>query len=195
MAHTQAGSRVDWVDVGKGICIILVVMLHATHGVENALGETSFFSSVIAWAKPFRMPDFFLISGLFLAARIDRPWRSYLDTKVVHFAYFYLIWVHIQLGLKAPHFVSELGAAGFIELYLKSYVIPFSSLWFIYLLAVYFVAAKLLNGLPKLAVLRGAALMHILVPETGIFIVDQVSDRFVFFYTGYIAGTPDLCVC
>ena len=41
------------------------------------------------------MPDFFLISGLFLAARIDRPWPAYLDTKVVHFAYFYVLWVNI----------------------------------------------------------------------------------------------------
>lgn len=188
MAHALANQRVDWVDVGKGICIILVVMLHATHGVENALHETSLFSSLIDWAKPFRMPDFFLISGLFLAARIDRPWRSYLDTKVVHFVYFYLLWVHIQLGLKAPHFINELGPGGFFTLYLKSYVIPFSSLWFIYLLAVYFVAAKLLSGLPKLAVLGAAAAMHIGVPETGVFILDQFSDRFVFFYTGYVAA-------
>jgi uncharacterized membrane protein YcfT len=187
MAHSEA-QRIDWVDVGKGICIILVVMLHATHGVENALGQTSILSSLIAWAKPFRMPDFFLISGLFLAARINRSWRSYLDTKVIHFAYFYLLWVHIQLGLKAPHFISELGLSGFLQLYLKSYIIPFSSLWFIYLLAVFFVAAKLLNSLPKAAVLAGAVLMHIVVPETGIFIFDQVSDRFVFFYAGYMAA-------
>jgi uncharacterized membrane protein YcfT len=47
---------------------------------------------VVAFAKPFRMPDFFLISGLFLARVIDRDWRTYLDRKVVHFVYFYLLW-------------------------------------------------------------------------------------------------------
>jgi len=182
------GLRVDWVDIAKGLCIILVVMLHATLGVEKAMGETSSLSAIIDWAKPFRMPDFFLISGLFLARRIDRPWRSYLDTKVMHFVYFYVLWVNIQLGLKAPHFIGELGLAGFIKLYLTSYIIPFSSLWFIYILAIYFVAAKLVAHIPKSVVFLAAAAMHIAVPETGIFAVDQFSERFIFFYTGYAAA-------
>ena len=29
-------------------------------------------------------------------------WKSYLDSKVVHFAYFYLLWLHILLAVKAP---------------------------------------------------------------------------------------------
>lgn len=191
-AHDGTGPgqpiRVDWVDVAKGLCIILVVMLHATLGVEKAMGETSTFSAIIDWAQPFRMPDFFLISGLFLARRIDRPWRSYLDTKVLHFVYFYVLWVNIQLGLKAHHFIGELGLAGFVKLYLSSYVIPFSSLWFIYILAIYFVAAKLVSSLPKPIVFLAAAMMHIAVPESGIFALDQFSERFVFFYTGYAAA-------
>ena len=48
------------------------------------------------------MPDFFLISGLFLASVIDRDWRTYLDRKVVHFVYFYLLWMTIQFAFKAP---------------------------------------------------------------------------------------------
>ena len=183
------GFRVDWVDIAKGLCIILVVMLHATLGVEKAMGETSTLSAIIDWAKPFRMPDFFLISGLFLARRIDRPWRSYLDTKVMHFVYFYVLWVNIQLGLKAPHFIGEFGMAGFFKLYLSSYIIPFSSLWFIYILAIYFVAAKLVARVPKAIVFLAAAAMHIAVPETGIFAVDQFSERFIFFYTGYAAAS------
>ena len=59
--------RVDWVDYAKGICIILVVMMHSTLGVEKAAGELSWLNGFIEWARPFRMPDFFLISGLFLS--------------------------------------------------------------------------------------------------------------------------------
>jgi uncharacterized membrane protein YcfT len=131
------------------------------------------------------MPDFFLISGLFLAARIDRPWREYLDTKVVHFAYFYVLWLHILLAVKAPTMIAEMGAAGFLTTYVASFVDPFSSLWFIYLLAVYFVVAKLCHGLPKPAVLAGAALLHVAWPETGVFLADEFASRFVFFYAGY----------
>jgi len=80
--------------------------------VEQALGQTGFMHYVVAFAKPFRMPDFFLISGLFLAQVIDRDWRTYLDRKVVHFAYFYLLWTALQFAFKAPLFVAEQGVAG-----------------------------------------------------------------------------------
>ena len=76
--------------------------MHSTLGVEAAAGQTSWMHHVVAFAKPFRMPDFFMISGLFLARVIDRDWRTYLDRKVVHFVYFYVLWVTIQFAFKAP---------------------------------------------------------------------------------------------
>ncbi len=187
MARSEAGPepRLAWVDVAKGLCILLVVLMHATLGVEKAVGFETSLHGFIEWARPFRMPDFFLISGLFLAARIDRPWRSYLDTKVVHFAYFYVLWLTIQFALKTPGMVQENGAAATLADYLTSFVVPFGTLWFIYLLAVYFVVAKLLRPLPKWLVIAGAAALHVFTPHTGVFIVDEFASRFVFFYAGY----------
>ncbi len=106
-----ASGRVDWVDYAKGICIVMVVMMHSVLGVEAAAGQTGFMHLVVMFAKPFRMPDFFLISGLFLSVVIDRDWRTYLDRKVVHFAYFYVLWVTIQFGFKAPTFAAEIKLA------------------------------------------------------------------------------------
>src|SRR6478736_6788627 len=93
-------KRVAFVDYAKGLCIIMVVMMHSTLGVEKAAGAEGWLNLVVAFAMPFRMPDFFLISGLFLANVIDRDWREYLDRKLIHFGYFYLIWMTIQLGFK-----------------------------------------------------------------------------------------------
>src|ERR1700730_5512954 len=81
-AKPQESGRVDWVDYAKGFCIVMVVMMHSTLGVEKAAGATSWLGTVVEFARPFRMPDFFLISGLFLSRVIDRDWRSYLDRKV-----------------------------------------------------------------------------------------------------------------
>ena len=113
-------GRVDWVDYAKGICIVMVVMMHSVLGVELAAGENGFMHLLVAFAKPFRMPDFFLISGLFLPLVIDRDWRTYLDRKVVHFAYFYVLWVTIQFGFKAPAFAAESSWAHAGYLYLES---------------------------------------------------------------------------
>ena len=110
MDAPQTG-RVDWVDYAKGFCIVMVVMMHSTLGVEAAAGREGWMHALVAFAKPFRMPDFFLISGLFLARVIDRDWRDYLDRKVVHFVYFYVLWVTIQFAFKAPMFAAEHGLA------------------------------------------------------------------------------------
>ena len=77
-------SRVAWVDYAKGFCIIMVIMMHSTLGVEKAADAEGWMHYLVAFAKPFRMPDFFMISGLFLARVIDRDWRDYLDRRVVH---------------------------------------------------------------------------------------------------------------
>ena len=180
--------RIDWVDYAKGICIILVVMMHSVLGVEKALGQESWMGGFIAWAKPFRMPDFFLISGLFLASRIARPWREYLDSKVWHFAYFYVLWLTIQSALKAPGLYAEGGLAAVLGGYATGFIQPYGTLWFIYLLAVFFVAAKLLRHAPPLLVLAAAALLEIAPVETGSLLIDEFAARFVYFYAGYIAA-------
>jgi uncharacterized membrane protein YcfT len=184
----RSRQRVDWVDYAKGFCIVFVVMMHSTLGVEQAAGEQGWLHTVVAFAKPFRMPDFFLISGLFLAQVIDRDWRTYLDRKVVHFAYFYVLWMTIQFGVKAPNLVAEHGATGAAWLYLESFWEPFGTLWFIYLLPIFFIVTKLAHDLrvPPLVLWLAAAALEIAPIATGSTVIDEFAGRFVFFYTGYL---------
>jgi uncharacterized membrane protein YcfT len=178
--------RIDWVDYAKGICIIMVVMMHSVLGVELAAGATGFMHPLVAFAKPFRMPDFFLISGLFLPLVIGRDWRTFLDRKVVHFAYFYVLWVTIQFGFKAPGLAAESSwsHAGF--LYLESFIEPFGTLWFIYLLPIFFVVTKATRGLPPLLIWGLAAILEMSHFSTGWTAIDEFGARFVYFYTGYL---------
>jgi uncharacterized membrane protein YcfT len=182
----SAGDRVDWVDYAKGICIVMVVMMHSVLGVEAAAGQTGFMHLVVMFAKPFRMPDFFLISGLFVSVVIDRDWRVYLDRKVVHFAYFYLLWVTIQFGFKAPSFAAESGWAHVGLLYLESFIEPFGTLWFIYLLPIFFVAIKATRRTPPLVIWGLAALLEMAHVATGWTAIDEFAARFVYIYSGYI---------
>ena len=183
---TKAEARVDWVDYAKGICIVMVVMMHSVLGVELAAGETGFMHAVVMFAKPFRMPDFFLISGLFLAFVIDRDWRLYLDRKVVHFAYFYVLWVTIQFGFKAPAFAAEQGWPHVGVEYLESFIEPFGTLWFIYLLPIFFVVIKLTRNVPAILVWGAAALLESAHVATGWTAIDEFCARFVYIYSGYL---------
>jgi uncharacterized membrane protein YcfT len=180
-----AAGRVEWVDYAKGICIVMVVMMHSVLGVEAAAGQTGFMHGLVMFAKPFRMPDFFLISGLFLSVVIRRDWRTYLDRKVVHFAYFYVLWVTIQFGFKAPAFAAETTWAHVGLLYLGSFVEPFGTLWFIYLLPVFFVVTKATRSIPPLAIWGVAAVLEMAHIATGWSVIDEFCARFVYFYSGY----------
>lgn len=183
-----ARARIDWVDYAKGFCIIFVVMMHSTLGVEKAAGQEGWMHYLVAFAAPFRMPDFFLISGLFLARVIDRDWRTYLDKKVVHFVYFYALWVTIQFAFKAPSFAAEWGWEGTVLAYLTAYVEPFGTLWFIYMLPIFFVVTKAARhaGIPWQAMLAFGAILEIAPIHTGSLLVDEFAGRFVYFYAGYV---------
>src|ERR1043165_4192553 len=159
--------RVGWVDYAKGFCIVMVVMMHSTLGVEGAAGSESWMHYLVAFAKPFRMPDFFMISGLFLARVIDRDWRTYIDRKVLHFAYFYVLWVTIQFAFKAPGLFFTNGLFGIATLYAEAFIEPFGTLWFIYLLPIFFVITKLTLRAPVIVIWLIGAALEIAHIQTG----------------------------
>ncbi len=186
-AGDQAAGRVGWVDFAKGFCIIFVVMMHSTLGVEEAAGSQGWMHNVVQFAKPFRMPDFFLISGLFLGLVISRPWPRYIDRKGVHFLYFYLLWMTIQFVVKTPAWAAEgMSLAEIARLFAISLIDPFGTLWFIYILPVFFVVTRLLKNLPWQLTLGVAALMEIAPIHTGWMIPDEFAARYVYFLAGYL---------
>ena len=100
-AKPRPEDRIAWIDYAKGWSIVLVVTMHSALGVGLAVGEQGWLHEVVAFAKPFRMPDFFLVAGLFAGRAIEGPWRAFTDRKVLHFVYFYALWLFIALAVKS----------------------------------------------------------------------------------------------
>jgi uncharacterized membrane protein YcfT len=182
----RTGERIAWIDYARGFSIILVVMMHSTLGVEASLGRDGWLHEAVAFAKPFRIPAFFLVSGLLVSRVIDRDWRTYLDSRVLHFVYFYVLWVTIQFLFKFPGFAAEQGIVGATRLYLEAFVQPFGTLWFIYLLPIFFLVVKLLRRVSPVLIFSAAALLETLHLDTGSVVIDEFASRFVFFYAGYV---------
>ncbi len=186
-------SRVNWVDFAKGITIILVVQMHVTVGIQSSLNETaSFMNPFMDFFRAFRMPLFFLVAGLFLHRSINKPWGEYIDKKVIHFAYFYFLWIAITFVIKYP-LTDPSSAHGFtIDRLLWSAIEPFGTLWFIYMLAVFYVVTRLLNPLPMPVVMAIGLALFIWQPNPEIgFLPDGHSSlikefcwRYIFFLTG-----------
>ena len=187
---TKDQERITWIDYARGFSIILVVMMHSTLGVEVSLGREGWLHEAVSFAKPFRIPAFFLVSGLLVSRVIDRDWRSYLDGRVLHFVYFYVLWLTIQFLFKFIGFAAEQGALAAVRLYVEAFVQPFGTLWFIYLLPIFFLAAKVLRRIPPAIVWIAAALLEIAHLDTGSVVIDEFASRFVFFYSGYVLAQP-----
>ncbi|NOZ31664.1 MAG: acyltransferase family protein [Alphaproteobacteria bacterium] len=180
------GNRLDWVDSAKGISIILVVMLYAAYTTGEATGGTGFLHIIVGFATPFRMPEFYLISGLFLSQVINRDWRRYLDRRFVHYLYFYGLWALILIVFKVAIFAGDpVRALSWIA---WAIVEPFSMLWFIYVLAFLSLAVKVAHAarIPHWAMLIGAATLQIAPVATPFYAVNQFAEYLIYFYSGYV---------
>jgi fucose 4-O-acetylase-like acetyltransferase len=97
-----AKSRWHWVDYLRGIAILLVVYRHALLGIQYGNIHVSpileranmiFFS--------FRMPLFFILSGIFIGGSMARKSLSQLiGSKFENLLYPYIIWSIIQITLQ-----------------------------------------------------------------------------------------------
>lgn len=182
VADATAQGRLAWIDTARGLCIVLVVLMHEVAGFEVALGRQSWIDPLIDWARLFRMPAFFLVSGLFMSRVIDRPWAEFIARRVASFAWLYVIWLAINCLLKFPTW-GDGGPAALLGPFLLGLVQPFGILWFIYLLPLFFVVTKLCRGQPALLFLA-AALLSLVPVQTGWVLVDQFAGRYVFFLSG-----------
>ena len=184
-------GRVNWVDHAKGACIILVVALFTTQGFSASGLHSGWMDPVMRWAQPFLMPAFFFLAALFLNRTLFGPPKHYIDRKILHFAYFYIVWLVLQdvilnsgLLFSAPHvFLGNLFAA-LIE--------PRASLLLVYMLTVFHVATWLLRRVPARKVFAMAVGLQIAFAtgwiDTGSIVLNEFGQWFVFFFAGYIAA-------
>ncbi|MDX8438244.1 acyltransferase family protein [Mesorhizobium australafricanum] len=182
----SSSTRMPWVDTAKGLSIILVVMMYSAYNTGEYTGGIGFLHYAIGFATPFRMPEFFLISGLFLSQVIDRPWRRYIDRRVVHYLYFYVLWAIISIGLKIGLFSRD--PAGMLHDLAMAVVQPYGVLWFIYMLAVFGIAARVLRevSVPHWLVIAAAAALQMWAPQSESYALSQFAAYFVFFYLGFV---------
>lgn len=95
-------NRYPWVDYLKGIAILLVVYRHVLIGIERSQIQVP---PVLADANmvfySFRMPLFFILSGLFINSSIAKRTLNKLAwLKFETLLYPYLVWAFIQVSLQ-----------------------------------------------------------------------------------------------
>jgi len=188
---SPAGRRIGWVDYAKGICIIFVVMMQATLDYEQNVGTEGWLHHAVAFARPFRMPDFFLLSGLFLSLSINSSRREYFDRKIFHFIYFYILWLAVQMTFTETGMLIQ-NPRAYFRAFVIALVDPINSLWFVHMLAIFFIVTRLVRRLPVLAVFSAAVALQIAFSigllHTEWHVANRFFDRYVYFFAGYAAA-------
>jgi len=158
--------RVTWVDVAKGISILLVVLYHVWNALNNRSDRViipAVWADVIDPVLTFvRMPLFFFVSGLFIGKSVQKNAWPFIKDKLAGIAYPYVLWtiIHatIMIGLSGViHAKSEIT---FRQLPYLLAIKPYAQYWFLYVLFLALMLYLLLTKLkiPSLAIALFAVL-------------------------------------
>jgi len=95
---TVSDGRVQWVDVARGVGIILVVLGHVLRGLHDAglIADGPAFARVDAAIYLFHMPLFFALSGMFFERGILRRglWSS-IPPRMESLLYPIIVWSYV----------------------------------------------------------------------------------------------------
>jgi fucose 4-O-acetylase-like acetyltransferase len=128
-------SRIEWVDVAKGLGIFLVVFGHTLGGLRDSpiLGNTKWLQFSIDYIYTFHMPLFFFLAGLFVARSACRSFYEYFLDKASVIVYPYFMWSIIEGTL-------QIFSARFTNNQVSSYRLleivysPIDQFWFLYVI-------------------------------------------------------------
>ncbi|WP_179950944.1 acyltransferase family protein [Xylanimonas oleitrophica] len=153
-------GRVAWIDAGRGVAILLVVLYHAARWLGSEPWE-----AVNAFVATLRMPFFFVLSGLLATRVASMAWRELWRRRLSLYLWVFAVWEAVGVLAYLAGFAlqgTRLGIRGLALDLLLAPVRPLYELWFVWALAVLCVLARLTRHVDlrvRLAVTGAAALV------------------------------------
>lgn len=168
----SSDERMHWMDILRGIAILLVLVWHAP-AVPQLLGVElpEWLLAINDFFLPYRMPTLMFVSGLLVPMALRKPLPRYYWGKLQLVVWPYLVWSAIHL------LQYDSGAS---LLHWRSWVAT-GYLWFLFYIACFYLVAPLLARAPAWAVLAGLLTASLLLP-------DGLPGRMAYFAVFFFAG-------
>ncbi len=190
-------NRNPWIDYARGICILLVVYRHVFEGLANVgIGSNSYpvlkYFNIFFFS--FRMPLFFIISGIFLGASLSRKGiGGYVGDRFRTIFYPLLVWGVIQVSLQLG-FSDYVNADRYPIDYLNLIIDPRKIEQFWYLNALFFVSVlyAIMNWYAKFKPVQQLLLGLLMYSVAGYCYMQGIQIGFLidvlFFYVFFAIG-------
>lgn len=166
--------RIAWPDAARGLCMVLVVLGHSAIWFDQQVnGEARLWLVITDFFAPFRMPLFFLISGLFSVNALGRALNQ-SRKRTIGLLYVYVLWTALFVArLFVPGASDGESPPTVLEL-LLSVALP-TPFWYLWALPVYFVSTwvifRFLRGRSRLLAIVPLALLSAAAP-----LIDAATD-------------------
>lgn len=184
MEQQISKQRIEFIDLAKGVCIILVVLGHS--GVSVA----------IPGLQSMRMPLYFILSGLFFKTygSLTNLLIKKTNKLLIPFAFFYLTAYIIFYAVEwlAPGIIST-GATGILDVFTQTQWFN-GPIWF--LLALFWcnlifglISINIKNEIYRALAVAGVAFGGVLLAVYDIFVpmnIHSAMTAMPFFYIGYL---------
>src|SRR3954471_9658796 len=85
-------QRLAWPDLARGLCMVLVVLLHSDHALRHIDESDEHLHLLNELLVPLRQPLFFLISGVLGAGVLSRGARGVLVHRVGRYLWLLVLW-------------------------------------------------------------------------------------------------------
>lgn len=130
-------ARFTWIDIAKGIATLLVVYRHVLYGIgRRGVDVGDILWNLNEMVYSFRMPLFFILSGIFFARSVEKRSRGqFITYKARTLMYPYILWALIQVTLQvilSRYTNSDRGLEDYLFILIKPRAID--QLWFLYTL-------------------------------------------------------------
>lgn len=188
----QKTKRQSWVDFARGVAIILVLYRHVFEGIKNSgisVDNYMFLEHFNIMFFSFRMPLFFIVSGIFLSASFaKRGLGKYVEVKARTILYPYFLWGALQITLQiifSKYVNSDRGAYDYLYLIYSPREIE--QFWYLYALFNVSVLYVILKYVVKLNVWQQVALGITMFYLSSVFHRESVNLGFLLdIFSNYI---------
>lgn len=133
-------QRYTYIDIMKGIAILLVVLGHVLGAfyTNRKLVLPLDYRLLYVTIYSFHMPVFFVIGGLFADRWVERSFKTAVVEKIQRLAVPYLFFGFL-LAIVKEYGGGYANTLGGLKAFMKALIVPFNLFWFLYILFFFFI--------------------------------------------------------